>query len=88
MELSSFNAYTVTTMPRPENEPGEVRKRVGRNIKTARVAGGWTADQCAEIVGVSRATWFAWENGSRSPDIDRLDAVAAAVGVTAAEIVK
>lgn len=74
-------------MPRKKEDIGPIRLRIAANIKHHRIAGGWSVEQCAEEMGVSAATWYHWENGQRSPDIERLDDLAACLGVNSADLV-
>ena len=74
-------------MPRKKEDIGPIRKRIAANIKRYRTAGGWSAEECAQWIEVSAATWYHWENGNRSPDIDKLDDLAECLGVTVADLV-
>jgi len=74
-------------MPREKSDIGPIRKRVAGNIKRFRTEGGWSAEECAEWIGVSAATWYHWENGRRSPDLDKLDDVANTLGISVSDLV-
>lgn len=47
-----------------------------RNIK------GLSQEQVAEVVGISRQSYFKWEQGDTFPDIDKCDKLAKFYGVT------
>lgn len=58
------------------------------NLKAARTRRKLTAEQAAELCGVGRSTWFAYESGSRTPSVDGLLEIAAALETTAAKLLK
>ena len=74
-------------MPTDKTTAGPARRRIAANIKRLRTAGGWSIGECADYAGVGESTWRSWENGHRGPDVDRLDAIAACLGVTPADLV-
>lgn len=54
---------------------------IGARIKTAREDQGWTQDQLAEAVGVSRSAVAQWETGRAGQVTTNLTRVASALGV-------
>ena len=56
---------------------------IGARIRTAREEQGWTQDQLAEAVGVSRSAVAQWETGRAGQVTTNLTRVAEALGVGA-----
>lgn len=54
---------------------------IGSNLKKLRTARGLTQDQLAEVLHVTRQAVSGWERGRTHPDLDQLEAIAAALGV-------
>ena len=54
---------------------------IGARIRTAREEQGWTQDQLAEAVGVSRSAVAQWETGRAGQVTTNLTRVAATLGV-------
>ena len=54
---------------------------IGSNIKKLRTGQGLTQDQLAERLFVTRQTVSNWERGASQPDLEQLEAIAAALGV-------
>lgn len=54
---------------------------IGSNIKKLRTGQGLTQDQLAERLYVTRQTVSNWERGASQPDLEQLEAIAAALGV-------
>jgi transcriptional regulator with XRE-family HTH domain len=54
---------------------------IGARIRSAREEQGWTQDQLAEAVGVSRSAVAQWETGRAGQVTTNLTRVAAALGV-------
>lgn len=54
---------------------------IGARIRTAREDQGWTQDQLAEAVGVSRSAVAQWETGRAGQVTTNLTRVAGALGV-------
>jgi transcriptional regulator with XRE-family HTH domain len=54
---------------------------IGARIRTAREEQGWTQDQLAETVGVSRSAVAQWETGRAGQVTTNLTRVASALGV-------
>jgi|KBSMisStandDraft_5_1062788.scaffolds.fasta_scaffold604124_1 transcriptional regulator with XRE-family HTH domain len=54
---------------------------IGARIRTAREEQGWTQDQLAEAVGVSRSAVAQWETGRAGQVTTNLTRVAEALGV-------
>lgn len=55
---------------------------VKNHIKELREARGMTLQDLADKMGVNRATVFRWEQGTRLPTLDKLPALAYALGVS------
>lgn len=60
---------------------------VSRNIKSLRLANGWTQEQLADKVGVTRATVTQWETGWSQPRMGKVAKLADVFGVSMSEIV-
>ena len=69
--LGKLTYHAVMTHPRD----------IGARIRTAREEQGWTQDQLAEAVGVSRSAVAQWETGRAGQVTTNLTRVAAALGV-------
>ncbi|MDO4797164.1 MAG: helix-turn-helix domain-containing protein [Coriobacteriales bacterium] len=55
---------------------------VAQGIKSLRVERGWSQEQMAERLGVSRQAITKWETGAGAPDIENLAAIARLFGVS------
>ena len=55
---------------------------IGANIQMTRLAAGFTQEQLAAAVGVSRQTVAKWESSETSPDLEHAAALADALGCT------
>jgi transcriptional regulator with XRE-family HTH domain len=60
----------------------------GAKIKALRKAVGLTQEDIAYQVGVSRRAIISWEQDERTPAADKIPKLAAALGVTADELLK
>lgn len=60
---------------------------VGRRIRNARKAKGWTLDQLAQALDISRVSVWGWENGKTHPRPSRLADVAAALDLPVEQLV-
>jgi transcriptional regulator with XRE-family HTH domain len=60
---------------------------LGERIKARRVELGLTQAQLAEKAGVRQPTLSIWESDSGSPQLAKLTSVAAALGVSVADLV-
>jgi transcriptional regulator with XRE-family HTH domain len=58
------------------------RRRIGRNVKTARDDAGFTQLEFAPLVGVTQAHLSKWETGRHRPSDDYLERIAALTGRT------
>lgn len=56
---------------------------VGEKILNLRKARGWSQEELAERVGVTRQAVSRWESGSAKPDADKIIAICDLFGVTA-----
>jgi transcriptional regulator with XRE-family HTH domain len=61
-------------------------KMLGQRIRAIRATRGLTLEQCARVMGTSKATLSAIENGKRQIRITQLNAIAAALGTDINEI--
>ncbi|MBR5533589.1 MAG: helix-turn-helix transcriptional regulator [Ruminiclostridium sp.] len=59
---------------------------IGSNIKKLRTGQGMTQDQLAEKLFVTRQTVSNWERGASQPNLEQLEAIAAALGVEVMEL--
>ncbi|MBR5792757.1 MAG: helix-turn-helix transcriptional regulator [Ruminiclostridium sp.] len=59
---------------------------IGSNIKKLRTGQSLTQDQLAERLYVTRQTVSNWERGASQPDLEQLEAIAAALGVEVMEL--
>lgn len=55
----------------------------GKRLKELRKANGYTIEQCAEAVGISKSTVGYYENNNRMPDIEILSRIADVLNVSA-----
>ena len=60
---------------------------VGRRIRNARKAKGWTLDQLAQTLKVSRVSVWSWENGKTRPRPSRVADVAAVLDLPVSQLV-
>lgn len=68
---------------RPATEPATP---LGAAIRRAR--GKRRVEDLAAACGVAVQTWWRWERGERQPALDQLCAIAAALGVSVARLLK
>lgn len=67
---------------RKEVDTSTYSGRLAESIRQRRERAGLMPEELAESLGVSRAIVFAWENGSKSPSIDKLPEIAAVLGIS------
>jgi transcriptional regulator with XRE-family HTH domain len=65
----------------------DMRRLVGRNVREARLARGWTQEQLAERSGFSQQYISGLEQGKRNPTIVSLYELAQALKVTAVDLI-
>jgi len=65
---------------RPKNSPGLPAWR-GEALRLRRIAAGWTTEELAERIGVSKSTLARWEAGEHSPTSDKVADLAEALDV-------
>lgn len=58
-----------------------------RSIKTFRDAKGWSQEELAERAGIRRPTITELENGRGNPTLQTIEAIAKALGVSAAQLI-
>ena len=64
----------------------DIRQRIARNIKAARVANGWSQEELAEQSGLHRTYISGLERGIRNPTITVVDKLAAALKLAAGQL--
>ncbi len=64
-----------------------ISRRLGRTIKSARVAAGMTQAELAEVINVDPETISRMERGATSPTIDRLAILATALKISLQELI-
>lgn len=72
----------------PDNIPPRLEARLGRNLKAARVRAGLTQRELAIRAGVALAFLAQIESGVCDADLQRLGALAKAVGRAAFELLQ
>ena len=73
-------------MPDASDLTAQRRERLGLNLKELRQAAGLTQEKVALEAGLDRSFYVDVENGHHSLTLDRLFAVADALGVTASRL--
>lgn len=63
-----------------------IAKRMGRRVRQLRLAGGFTQAELAERSGMATQAVSRIERGERSPTLETLDKLSAALGVTLGEL--
>ena len=56
------------------------------NLISLRKMHGYSQEQVAKMIGISRQAYAKWENGSTNPDVDRAAALADVYGITLDEL--
>jgi len=74
-------------MPR-KKRPRTARDRVAANLAALRTAAGLSQAAAAERAGLRQATWSDAETARKLPSLETLDAMAAALGVDVAELLR
>lgn len=54
-----------------ELSAAELRKKIGRDLKAARLRAGVSIPEAAKAIGVTRMAIYAWEKGETAPSADR-----------------
>ena len=60
---------------------------IGSNIRMARIHAGFTQEQAAETLGVSRQTISNWENNKTLPDVALARSISEAYGVSVDQLI-
>jgi transcriptional regulator with XRE-family HTH domain len=60
----------------------EIYRRIGERIRHARLQAGLTQPQLAQLLNVSKGIISRWETGLARPSLDRLEPLAARIGVS------
>lgn len=63
---------------------GDSKQRVGKKIREARKAKGFTQEDLAKLLDVSRVVVSDYETGKQNLTLDTIDRVANALGIEAA----
>ena len=58
----------------------EIAQRIGKNMQIARKKAGLLQKEVAHEIGVTTITLSRWENGTRQPSLEKLEAFAKIVG--------
>lgn len=66
---------------------GAAMAKISKNIKTLRTERGMTQDALAEKINVTRQTVSSWENDRTQPDINMLELLSEAFGVSFEELI-
>ena len=56
------------------------------NLISLRKMHGYSQEQVAKMIGISRQAYAKWENGSTNPDVDRAASLADVYGITLDEL--
>ncbi len=67
--------------------PQEPNELLARNLRALRLARGWSQEKMAERCGLHRTYVGAIERGERNVTLETLNALALALGVSAAELI-
>lgn len=69
-------------MPRPTKDPDVTTfiGRFGAELRRRRERKKFAVEEAAAAAGVPAPTWYAWEAGRYAPPIEKLPAIAAALG--------
>lgn len=51
-------------------------------IAEARISRGWSQEQLAQAIGTTQQTIQRWETGQTDPQVGKIEAISAALGVT------
>lgn len=74
-------------MARSKQTNHEIRQRVARRVRQARLSKGWSQEQLAEALGVSVETVSRYEGGKLALSVEMLDRAAGVCGVTVGALV-
>lgn len=80
--LKRYNGGVKTKLPKRKRRP----TMLSDNIRNLRKANGWTQEELADKLNVSRQAITKWESGAGTPDIDNLNALAKLFGITLDEL--
>lgn len=64
----------------------DIRQKLGRNVRRAREARGWSQEQFAFEAGIHRTYVSDIERGARNPTITVVEKLAVALGTSASEL--
>jgi phage repressor protein C with HTH and peptisase S24 domain len=73
-------------MPTDEQDDDAKRRALGQALKRLRTAAGMSQAEAAEAYGCSPQAWQRYEVGQRKMDLEKLDAMARAVGASRDEL--
>lgn len=73
--------------PRVEPDASTWRGRFGIRLKELRERKKLTTPELAEALGAGVVTVYEWERGLKTPNVDRLPDIAAALGVKPSDLV-
>jgi transcriptional regulator with XRE-family HTH domain len=66
--------------------PKTAKLLMGERIRRARLEKGWSLDQFAKALGLSKVSVWQWEQGSARPRTSRLTQVAQVLGISLREL--
>ena len=72
---------------RPLNQPG-IPRWAGNALKVRRILAGWTVDDLAQRISVSKSTVSRWETGTHAPPAERLQQLATLLGAAPASFAR
>jgi transcriptional regulator with XRE-family HTH domain len=86
-EHACFSEKNNMPRKRKTSDGAELGVRIGRNIKVARTRLGMTQSELAEVLDMENVTISRIETGAQLPSIDRLEAMANALGVSLVSLI-
>lgn len=86
VQLQGLAPGLIERLPSPSFRRLDSNDKLGSRLNRLRRAAGLTLADVATALGVSKPTVWAWEKGKARPLPERLDAIAAALGVPSEEL--
>jgi transcriptional regulator with XRE-family HTH domain len=66
----------------------DIRQRLGLNLRRERAKHGWSQEEFADRAGIHRTYVSDLERGSRNPTITVVEKLAAALGLSASDLLR